>query len=597
MGADKLLNQILKSYFNPNHEDPSQYWASTLVEGIRREGDEYVFRLVFIPLIKERLSTSFTNHHNQNRLPQRGVLINTRVWNITHCGIIHQTGHVYRNLVIKMFPRTTLQLEVQSKQSFKKLFDLPCCNHLKSLLRLESYADNIHFSVFDNVKTDTITYDHVLIPCAEIARFYFFNSSNLIESLLTPGSLRLLTNQLYNPVKSSLSYDIKENEFHLLFLNKLMSRTDAAIVGRIAFSDVARHAALTMQDSLLDISTNSSYSYIKCPFPYEGKSNVKVGSIDFTFEGKRVLLVTEILTCSADFPFSKLVVVTDEEYINDSNSGQPGNKRKRKKSKTSKEPVLDIEALGDYDKTDIDISSFRNRFEKLNLKNIKTATHSFKSSFEKGGVKIGIAKKLSIKYHKGKRNGINRVNTSIVESDEIVINPYTKEELERLEQELKEKRFDNLYKIKIEFESRKYKTSFFQWIPASENSDFTYFINDPESIDSEWTFINYNEGRPRLGLCLHVSQSDCEFYLLEVQLKGKEKASLKLFALKSLEPLNEFDLEEVLLSIQKKKGKIGVEKKEGFVSILSDRFIVYRYNHYTNWKAHHYVDRIIKDVK
>lgn len=598
MKKDNLINQVLKSSFNPNKEDPSQYWASTLIEDIRRIGDEYVFMLRFIPIVEEKLFQPFTNHHITKYIPARGAFINTRVWNLLHGGIIHQTGHLTNNFAQKVFTRINIQINVPTQQVVSKLLDLPWAKYLKSQLRLESTSDNVNFNVFDNLVINSVYYNHIMIPCSEIARFYLFNSTILIDSLLKPGSLHSIKNELYNPLESKKNYDVNEKEFHLLYLRKEMSKTDAAIVARIAFSNEARLATLTLQKSLLNVSNNSTY--VVCPSPFSGETSLKVGSLVFEYEGKKILLITEILTCSANFPFNNLVVLLDDELKNNKDKSeniQLINKKKRKKSQIPKEPELDINGLGDYDKEDIEVFSITHRFQNLNLKNIKSPSHNFKSSKEKGGEKISIIKGVSVNFHKGGRTGIVRTNTSFVESEEIVINLYNEEELNKLVQDLKEKRFDLLYKIKNEFDSREFITNFFKWIPVTEKSDFTYFINDAESVYSEWPFINYKEGRLRIGLCLHVSNEFFEFYLIEVELKGKEKASLKLFALNNFGVMAELDLEKVLHSIQKNNGKIGMEKNRKFTSILPDQFKVYRYNHYTKWNANDYVDRIPDDLK
>jgi hypothetical protein len=140
----------------------------------------------------------------------------------------------------------------------------------------------------------------LLIPCAELIRFYFGSSSKLLGRLFTPPLRRtsLYTFDTLRPRSGRL----------VLQLGPDMSGYSAADIGRIARSYDAWHAAATIGTSLLQGSTRGQKAYPYTHFPFQGSTDLIVTGIWLPQgkKAKQTFLVHIIESCSHPFPFRTL---------------------------------------------------------------------------------------------------------------------------------------------------------------------------------------------------------------------------------------------------------------------------------------------------
>nr|CBA32511.1 hypothetical protein Csp_D32510 [Curvibacter putative symbiont of Hydra magnipapillata] len=140
----------------------------------------------------------------------------------------------------------------------------------------------------------------LVIPCAELIRFYFGSSSKLLGRLFTPP-LRRESLYLFDSLRPRSGRLV-------LQLGPGMSGYSAADIGRIARSNDAWHAAATIGTSLLRGSTRRQRAYPYTHFPFQGATNLVVTGkwLPLGKIAEQTFLVQTIVSCSHPFPFQTL---------------------------------------------------------------------------------------------------------------------------------------------------------------------------------------------------------------------------------------------------------------------------------------------------
>ena len=145
---------------------------------------------------------------------------------------------------------------------------------------------------------------HVVLPAIEVIRFYFGSSGRLIKSLF---SSRFAPDDLCISHRLSLGEATVE-------LAPDVPRSSGVDIARIMFSDEALRAARSVGRSLVAASSDQrggrQSCYARAEFPYPGTAALKVRGLSLTTgDGQSRFLVTEILACSARFPWIELNVI------------------------------------------------------------------------------------------------------------------------------------------------------------------------------------------------------------------------------------------------------------------------------------------------
>ncbi|WP_157673138.1 hypothetical protein [Curvibacter sp. AEP1-3] len=144
----------------------------------------------------------------------------------------------------------------------------------------------------------------LIIPCVELARFYFGSSSGLISRLFLPPLFRdaLFSSASLDPYSRRLQIDLADK----------MSGASAADIGRIAMDPIAARAARIVGNSCLRASTAGLPIYPQARFPFEGKTNLIASGRWLSHGGvpKSTFLVYNLRSCSHPFPFRSLQYTT-----------------------------------------------------------------------------------------------------------------------------------------------------------------------------------------------------------------------------------------------------------------------------------------------
>lgn len=155
----------------------------------------------------------------------------------------------------------------------------------------------------------------VLIPMAEIVRFYYATSTDLAHALFA-GAFRHDLNSLINAEESGY---VPAEDRCVLKLRQHLEDEDGWIIGRILKSKEARHGATLLHDTLMKESVNHRRVHMETCFPFGGPTDLTVHYKPIMSMGRWRHLVFAIDRCTAPFPFRNLTILRD----NDSRQADP----------------------------------------------------------------------------------------------------------------------------------------------------------------------------------------------------------------------------------------------------------------------------------
>lgn len=144
--------------------------------------------------------------------------------------------------------------------------------------------------------------ENIIIPGAELVRFYFGTSSTLIKRLITgPFNEAMLWQKKHlNPATGHL---------HLKLAQGLHS-TSAYDVGRIALDSHAHRAAAGIYNHIVKATSQGEPAYLYTTFPLHGKTLVVASGIWLPFgdRPKGTYIVFRLRSCLSPFPFESLSI-------------------------------------------------------------------------------------------------------------------------------------------------------------------------------------------------------------------------------------------------------------------------------------------------
>jgi hypothetical protein len=156
----------------------------------------------------------------------------------------------------------------------------------------------------------------LIVPCAEIGRFYFFNSTPMTTTLLSGEDIRSYDKGLFNPDPLLTFYDYESGNGYV-GLRQRMYDSDAAIIARIALSCYARKCAFGIYNSVVTNYNNDGYFTMDAYPPFAEATTWRVRGKTIQSGNQSFFLVFSIETCSAPFPFKNLYFTRDNDGRSD----------------------------------------------------------------------------------------------------------------------------------------------------------------------------------------------------------------------------------------------------------------------------------------
>lgn len=154
----------------------------------------------------------------------------------------------------------------------------------------------------------------IIIPVAEIIRFYYATSTDLAKAIFS-GDFRHELGSIVNPAECGY---IEQEKRCVLKLRKEFADADAWIIGRILNSPEAFKGAVLVHDSMIKQAVQSKPRlYPDGAFPFVGETNLRVRMKAMkTPDQKRWRFIVFALEhCSGRFPFSAITCDRDNSNL------------------------------------------------------------------------------------------------------------------------------------------------------------------------------------------------------------------------------------------------------------------------------------------
>jgi len=158
----------------------------------------------------------------------------------------------------------------------------------------------------------------ILIPMAELVRFYYAVSTNLADVIFS-GDLK---HNLHAVLNMEHTWSEPEEQREVIGLRQRFSDQDGWILARILNSPEAWSGATAVHDAMLKSRVNGVAAHIESNFPFAGNTNLsaRCKMLPTADPNKWRYLVLSLVRCSAAFPFRHLTVYRD----NDNNRAKDG---------------------------------------------------------------------------------------------------------------------------------------------------------------------------------------------------------------------------------------------------------------------------------
>lgn len=151
----------------------------------------------------------------------------------------------------------------------------------------------------------------ILIPMAELLRFYFAVSTDLVDAIFS-GDLK---HNLYSVINPENTWSEPDEQREVIGLRQRFTDEDGWVLARILSSPVAFEAATAVHDAMLKNRINNKPAHIECGFPFEGKTTVTAHCKPVPVEGTDQwrYLILSLARCTAAFPFRQLTIYRDND--------------------------------------------------------------------------------------------------------------------------------------------------------------------------------------------------------------------------------------------------------------------------------------------
>ncbi|MDQ3816321.1 MAG: hypothetical protein M3362_01360 [Acidobacteriota bacterium] len=369
----------------------------------------------------------------------------------------------------------------------------------------------------------------LIVPCVEVARFYYTNSTQLTRAIIG-GGLDTHANDIYAPHKTRLP---GEDGIGFVQLRDIIKDPDRKIVARLAFDHIANRNARNIYTSIIKNASEESCAVLEARPPFEGTTDLKV-------EGKWILSADEVwhffvyrlVSCTAPFPYKQLDWGRDNDAtpVGDPDPSRPvaypgAIKRPVKPAETEEEGrlITHIEEPSlDYEVTDIEVTT--DRFPDLRTKKPGQKFKNTENTTRAGNIRPGGPEEVnSFSTGGGEHEGNNVAPVSVTQQEDVQPEGQCEEgQSTRLPAGL-----NNFKDILCELEGLGNISTSLVLLDSSngdsELKDCTYFPALYGSRPLKWSYINYDEKRRRQAMIAHCHYNNAHFYVMDIEVREDDE--------------------------------------------------------------------------
>ncbi|HEX8459714.1 MAG TPA: hypothetical protein VF656_20635 [Pyrinomonadaceae bacterium] len=487
---------------------------------------EQTIEVVLVPLKEAEIDPQTINKKSSYEYRERCVVrVGVGLLPCLHIGTLWRNGH-------------QLQTPSYTDLSFNNLLITPETSRITDAHRNpDLIITKYHPTVSNCVKAKYLIIDldkdqhsvnqqsKLIIPCVEIARFYYTNSTQLTKAIIG-GGLDTHANDVYDPRKTRLPGD---DGIGFVQLRQNIKDADKEVVARFAFDPIANRNARNINASIIRNAFNEGCAVLEARPPFERTSDLKV-------QGKWIrsadeiwhFLVYQIVSCTAPFPFEQLDWARDNDGTSVGERdlslpvAYPGRIKKPVRPPERKEGDQEItnveEPSLDYAVTDIELDS--DRFPDLRD---KKAGKKFRNTENQTRADI---------FRPSGPEDINKFSTGDGGHEGKKIAPFsvTQHEQEQSQDNDKEGRrtrlpagLDNFKDILHELEKLGDVTTALVLLDSeSDDADIkscTYFPVLHGRRTLKWSYIDFDEQHRRQAMIAHCRYNNAHFYIMDIEVK------------------------------------------------------------------------------
>ncbi|MBU3625509.1 hypothetical protein ICN48_04575 [Polynucleobacter sp. JS-Safj-400b-B2] len=228
---------------------------------------------------------------------QKSAWVSVGILPSLHIGDIWQDGYLLKRAKDDLEQFADIEINAKTAKCIKAGFSLEDGSFLLPVAEYPWHMVSTHSHC---ICVELPAGKRLIIPCIEIARFYFGSSSKFFTQLFLPPLTRnsLYSNPVYEPKLGRLTIDLANG----------VSGRSAADIGRFCRDPVAWKSAVRIGASMLDKSRSGQTCHIQTAFPFEGKTTLQVSGqwLSLGDVAKQTFIVHSIHSCSHPFPFKQM---------------------------------------------------------------------------------------------------------------------------------------------------------------------------------------------------------------------------------------------------------------------------------------------------
>lgn len=175
------------------------------------------------------------------------------------------------------------------------------------IYRLDRSMADTRVIVFSEIKHET--YRRLIIPCSEISRFYYTNSSPLALHAFSGAFVDEGFDRIFDVSRS----EPRGNGTYYVQLGTRIPDSDHLTVGRMAASNIAKREARMLVGRAIAARNEGGGYQIDIRPPFEGQTTLDVLGIPIPVGRAFMFLALQILHCDAPFPFEELLHGRDND--------------------------------------------------------------------------------------------------------------------------------------------------------------------------------------------------------------------------------------------------------------------------------------------
>ncbi len=249
---------------------------------------------------------------------QKSAWVSVGILPSLNIGDIWQDGYLLRRAKDGLEQFSDIEINAKSAKCIKAGFSLEDGNFLLPLAEYPWHMVSTHSHC---ICVELPAGKRLIIPCMEIARFYFGSSSKFFTQLFLPPLTRnsLYSNPVYEPKIGRLTIDLANG----------VSGRSAADIGRLCRDPVAWKSAVRIGASMLDKSRSGQPCHIQTTFPFEGKTTLQASGqwLSLGDTPRQTFIVHSIHSCSHPFPFKQMrynMQAVAYDPVSPDQAGSPG---------------------------------------------------------------------------------------------------------------------------------------------------------------------------------------------------------------------------------------------------------------------------------